>query len=222
MASLEELFAAVQADDADSVREIIARQPGLARERTDTGRSAVLLATYFGASAALAALLESAPALDACEAAAVGDAERLRVLAAEGAPQLRALGADGATPLHFAAFLGHPDCIRLLLEAEVPLDTLSTNENRNTPLHAALAGRAGIESVTELLDAGAPLEAVGAGGYTPLHIAASRGDVAIIRLLVERGAVTDAVMDDGKNAADVAADRDHDQAAAYLASLDSD
>jgi ankyrin repeat protein len=47
------------------------------------------------------------------------------------------------------------------------------------------------------------------GGHTPLHSAAFNGNVAIVRLLLARGADPNAAKDDGKTPLDLARERGH-------------
>ena len=80
------------------------------------------------------------------------------------------LAYDGWTALHLAAFFGHVDAARILLEAGADIQAISANSLRNTPLHAATAGKHA-EVALFLLEQGADPHAVDAGGYTPLRIA---------------------------------------------------
>ena len=109
---------------------------------------------------------------------------------------------DGATPLHVAAQSGFADTAQLLMNAGADV-----NDGERTPLFlAALGGH--VETVDLLLRAGANadgrsahcgalLSAVGGcakeiGGaalrLTPLAIAARRGDAAMVKALLRRGA----------------------------------
>ena len=63
---------------------------------------------------------------------------------------------------------------------------------RETELHKAARAK-DIEKVRSMLHAGAPIdERSRDGGYTPLQIAAARGAVEIVQLLIDSGAVVDA------------------------------
>ena len=59
------------------------------------------------------------------------------------ADDLNAFAYDGWTPLHLAAFFGHLDAARALIDAGADIDAFSRNGLTNTPLHAATAGRHG-------------------------------------------------------------------------------
>jgi ankyrin repeat protein len=103
---------------------------------------------------------------------------------------------DGWTPLHLAAFFGHDDAVRLLIDHGAPLDAHSTNAMRNTPLHAALAGTTLPLLVRRLVFAGADVSARDAAGNTPLHLAASRGNDPLCELFLTRGANVHALSND--------------------------
>jgi len=128
--------------------------------------------------------------LDVFEAAAIGDVDRLRALLDEDPSLATAWSDDGFTPLHFAAFFGHPAAARLLAERGADLEARSTNEQfalDARPLHSAAA--AGEREVCEvLLDAGADVNAVQHRGYTALLEARQSGNEELAQLLLERGA----------------------------------
>jgi uncharacterized protein len=144
--------------------------------------------------------------LDVLEAAAIGELERLRVLLDEDPSLANAWSDDGFTPLHYAAFFGQPEAAKLLIERGADLEARSTNREfalDAAPLHSAVAAheRAAIEV---LLDAGADVNAVQHGGFTPLLEAAQSGQAEVVELLLERGADPDAKLDDGRTATDLA------------------
>jgi ankyrin repeat protein len=135
--------------------------------------------------------------LDVFEAAAIGDVERLRAILDDDPSLVNEWSEDGFTPLHFAAFFGHPAAARLLAERGADLEARSTNEQfalDARPLHSAAA--AGEREVCEvLLDAGADVNAVQHGGYTALLEARQNGNEELAQLLLERGADPTARLD---------------------------
>jgi ankyrin repeat protein len=125
------------------------------------------------------------PELDVFEAAAVGDVERLRVLLDADPALVSAWSVDGFTPLHYAAFFGTSETVRLLAERGADLEAPARNEEiagRARPLHSAVAaGRR--ETVEVLLAAGADPRAQRPGGGTPLEEAELTGRAELAELL---------------------------------------
>ncbi len=213
-----DLLTAIRERNAARVREILSAQPGLAGERPHTGPSALLMACYIGGGE-IADLVKARVQPDSCEAAALGDVEALQRLLDEHPARANARSGDGWTPLHLAGFFGRRAAAELLLARGASLTAISGGAEKNQPLHAALAGACDAAIVRALVAHGADVTAAAASGYTPLHVAASRGNQELVRFLVESGARVDATMDDGKLAADLARDRGHPETAKLLDEL---
>lgn len=182
-----DLFEAIEAGNADLVRSMVADDPDLAASRSGTGVSAVLWARYRNHAAVVDALLAAGPTLDVFDAAALGRLERLTQLVNADPRQADAWSADGFTPVGLAAFFGHPEAVRFLLERGVDVHAVARNAMRVQPLHAATAARSA-ESVRLLLEAGADPDAEQQEGYTALMVARRHDDVAIVELLLAHGA----------------------------------
>ncbi len=212
------LLAAIRSRDSDAVARLIANDPAASSLTGPSGESLVLHACYVGASAIAPALLAQR-ALDAAEAAALGDVAALDTALTYDADSISRRTADGWTPLHLACFFGKEGAAALLIDSGAPLDALSTNATRNTPLHAALAGACVHALVKRLVLAGADVAALGEAGITPLHIAASRGDGALCDLLIARGAKPHAAMTDGTTPAQLATARGHTELAGKLIAI---
>lgn len=207
---------AVKAGDADGLRGILQADPGAAGARGEGGDSPLMMALYHGRRDLADLILSQGRTPDTAEAAALGDADRLRA-ALDAEPDVIGRHThDGWTPLHLAAFFGHADAVRLLLERGADANALSTNPLRNTPLHAALAGPLGMDGLRMLLDAGTDVNAKQHGGYTALHSAAQHGRMEIIDLLLDRGADPDLAADDGRRAIDFAREKGHPHAVEHL------
>jgi len=100
------------------------------------------------------------------------------------------------TPLHYAAFCGLYDIVKVLA-AEHPRDVNSRSFiGEETALH--LTSRVGHIDLTRLLiENGADVAAQAKDGTTPLHRASEWGHVGLARLLVEHGADAAAQSKDG-------------------------
>lgn len=103
---------------------------------------------------------------------------------------------DGKTLLHFAAFGGHLEIVKYLVEKNANLE--AKDALNHTPLHAAsVAGR--LEVVKYLADKNIHLvEEKDNYGLTPLHRAAWQGHVEVVKYLVDKGSCFNTVDYAGK------------------------
>jgi ankyrin repeat protein len=154
----------------------------------------LLEALYRGDEDRFAELLAEDPDLNVFEAAALGRVERLRRLLDEDPALANAFGDDGFQPLGLAAFFGHVEAARLLLEHGADPNTLARNPHiQAAPLHSAVAGenkdaQTRYELAVVLLDNGADPNLRQGDGYSALDAARQNGDEEVERLLSERGA----------------------------------
>lgn len=158
----------VKAGDLGKVRTALADNFLLASQRLPSGESPLMAALYRGHTEIANALIDAGAEIDVFAAAATGRVDDLRRRLDE--ESVNAYAYDGWTPLHLAAFFGHLDAARLLLEAGADVAAVSRNSLSNTALHAATAGRHADVALL-LLKQGANPEALDAGGYTPRQIA---------------------------------------------------
>ena len=206
---------AVKAGDVAKVEALLAADRSLVNAKSDSGESAVLLATYHGHREVAQALLIYGPELNIHEASAVGDVERVRSCL-EAAPGLiNAYSHDGWTPLHLAAFFCHAETAGALVAGGADLHALARNGQANMPLHAAVAGRCK-DVVALLLDEGADVRGRTGSGWTPLHLAAHGGLYEIADLLLDRGADVRAMNDGGDTPLAMAKEQGHQAVADAL------
>lgn len=203
-----EFLDAVKAGDVERVRERLERDPTLARARDETGVSALLLALYHRRGEVAAALRPAASPLDVFEAAAVGDAERLRQLLAAQPDLASAFSPDGFFPLGLSCFFSQPECARILVEAGADVRAAARNPMRVTALHAAAASGQMV-LVELLLERGADPDARQQLGWTALHAAAAHGDAALARALLAHGADPALRNDEGADALALAREKGH-------------
>jgi uncharacterized protein len=135
-----------------------------------------------GAAARLAAGRE----LDIFDAAALGDADRVRALLDKDSALAQAWSDDGFTALHLAAFLGGQAATHVLVEGGADVNAVARNEMKVQPLHSAAASGSS-ETCELLLLAGADPNGRQHGGWTPLDEALITKNERLERLLRERG-----------------------------------
>src|SRR5213592_190487 len=201
---------------ADKVRTILDRNPLLLRMRTPNG-TLVLTAIYNGAAASLRLLLERTPedALGIHEAAATGNARRLKTILGQSRTRVNAANPEGFTPLGLAGFFGHLDAAKVLLENGADVKATSPSRFANTALDAAVAGNR-TDVVKVLLAAHGNPNVRSEGNATPLHKAAQHGNLAIVEMLVAAGADVKAVRDGGIKPIDDAEKKGHADVVSFL------
>ena len=213
-----ELFTAIKGGDKAAVERLLERERTLVDSRDEKGLSPLLVALYYGENDIATAILARGPQLTVFEAAAAGDAARVREIVGRDRVQASAIAPDGFSPLGLAAFFKRREVVRYLLEAGADL-RLASRQGGFTPLHSAVATEAGavdIEIVRMLLDKGADPNAKGQSGSTPLHTVGYTGDRASLELLMKHRGDPAIKNNDGKTAADIARERGHQEIADLL------
>jgi len=123
---------------------------------------------------------------------------------------------DGCTCLMIAAWSGHLDISRLLIDKGAQVEAKSSYGR--TPLHLA-AEEGHVEIVRLLCDHGADVEARNISGFRPLHYAAYNGHISVVKELIEeRNAQINARDYDGRMALRWARRSNNPIIAAYLIS----
>jgi ankyrin repeat protein len=183
----DEIINAAKEGDTGKLATLIAQNPSLVNARAASGETPLMAALYRGHQGCVEACVAAGAALDIFAAAALGRMDALEAALAAVPPPVNAVAYDGWTPLHLAAFFGHPAAAERLLQAGADLQAISQNALRNTPLHAAVAG-GHVDVSLLLIEAGAAVDVQDAGGHTPLHIAAEGGYVPVAKALIARGA----------------------------------
>ncbi len=218
MANLKSFQESVKKGDLPAVKAAVAENPLLADTANESGQTAYLLAKYYRQEKTAAFLLEFRPNLGFFEACVAGQTDKVMNQIRENAALLETHNADGWTPLHLAAFFGHPELAQALLYRGASVDARSTNAMRNTPLHAAAAGGK-TNLVKLLLEHGADVNARQEGGWTALHAAAQTGNRPMVEALIAGGADLQARAANNQSPLDLALLKGHREMVALLEEL---
>jgi ankyrin repeat protein len=141
-----------------------------------------------------------------CETAKHGNVEAAAVLLDAKADTAARCREIGLTPLHIAALEGKTDVVKLLIERGANINAL--NGWQQTPLHQATM-HGNIAAMKLLIAAHADLEVHDNHAYTPLLAAVEQGGADGLRLLLEAGANPNASLKSGRQAVDVAIEKQH-------------
>ncbi|MEO8256454.1 MAG: ankyrin repeat domain-containing protein [Acidobacteriota bacterium] len=209
-----DLFAAIKAGEFERVKALVTADPTLVNQRSGTGASAILTAVYHQQKEIANLLVARGTTLTLFEACAAGEFDRVERLLEPGAA-VNAYSDDGWTPLHLAAFFGHPKVAELLLAHGAEVTAPSRNATANTPLHAALAANQTLVAGL-LIGAGADLNAADAAGSRPLHLAAANNSLDVMKTLIAQGADISVSNRDGLTPLALAQSRHHKEAVALL------
>lgn len=214
MKTATDFWGAIASGDLTQIQELLKDDGSLASARNDKGISAVMIAMYHRRPDIAGALAAAGAPLDLMELIALGLIDAVAgALEEEGAMNVKS--PDGFYPVHYAAFFGRADIMKLLLERGADPNVVAENAMKVQPLHSAVAVRC-MECVRLLLAAGVAVNAKQEGGWTALQAAAKHGDLELIDLLLVSGADPLQVADSGQNAIDLARADGHTEAADRL------
>jgi ankyrin repeat protein len=206
MEPAQEIFDVIRTGDKARLEELLAAHPAVVDARNELGHSPVLIAQYHHKADLVAVLLAAGPTLDVFDAASVGRTNRVAELLDADPALVNAYSRDGFFPLGLAAFFGHSETVRLLLERGADVAQVAKNPMRIQALHAAVGGPSR-EAVLLILEAGAPINAQQHKGWTALHEVVNKQDVELTRYFLAHGADPKVQNDEGKSPIGLAADK---------------
>jgi ankyrin repeat protein len=215
----QQLIQAIVGNDAFRVKALLSEEPGLIKARDPEGRTPILLSLYFGHEELARLVRELAQGVDLFEAAALGDLESLNGHLERSKDVANAVAPDGFGPLGLASFFGRFEAAEILLDAGADPNTPASNPAKVSPIHSAAAHRDKERSFLLcrlLLERGADPNVAQAGGWTPLHQAATQGKREVVDLLLAHGASPGAVSDDDRTPAQMAEVKGHKEIQALL------
>jgi ankyrin repeat protein len=189
----DDYYRAIRANDLTLLDSLIAKGDVNTKDRH--GATPLMYAAAVGSAEAVKALLAKgadAKAKNAFDATAlmwgVANLEKVRMLVDAGA-DVNAHSKQGMTPLLIAANnAGSAEIVRLLLAKGA--DPKATDDGGTTLLAAATAND--LDMVRLFIERGVDVNGADAKGDTPLQFAASNGNLAMVKLLLNKGAAVDA------------------------------
>jgi ankyrin repeat protein len=181
------LMEAARSGSADAVRALLAGGAAVNGQERDRGQTALMWAVARRHPVVVRVLLDHG-----ADVHARTRSRPLTVMLDQGPRRTvktamqdaRQIEAGGSTALLFAAQAGDAESARLLLAAGANVNDTAA-DGRSALVLAAFAGHPSVAAV--LIDHGADPNTAGAG-YTALHAAVLRGDLATVRALLARGA----------------------------------
>ena len=215
MANKTDLQEAIQNGQLERVKDILQSQPELVEAETEQGVPLTLWAAYYRQPAVFQYLIEKKPSLSFFEVIAAGKLEKVQAALQKNAQYLNAFSSDGFTGLTLACYFNQEAVAEFLIDRGADVNLASNNHMRVAPLHSAIAVQ-NVSLVGKLLAKGAEVNKTQTAGVNALHSAAHRGQVEMIKLLLQYGADPSLKTEDGKTALDFAKADEHEAAAAVL------
>jgi ankyrin repeat protein len=206
---------AIKAGNAEDVARIIRDNPAALRMRDASGASPLLTAIYYQKPDIAKMIADAVGDIDVFEAAALGRADRIKELLRGDTALASAYSPDGFPLVGLAAFFGHLEAVKVLIDAGADIHAAATNAFKVQAIHAAVASK-NLDIVRAVLDAGADPNAAQQQDFRPIHEAGSSGNRDLAELLMKHGADPTVKNDEGKTAIALAREKGHADFADWL------
>ncbi|PRP84076.1 ankyrin repeat-containing protein [Planoprotostelium fungivorum] len=142
-----------------------------------------------------------------------GLTNRVQALVDQDPTVVHLLDSNSSTPLHHAAYRGHVDCARILIDNGALVD--ASDKDKCTPLHnASYMGK--LDMISFLIEKGANVDHKDIDRSTPLHKASFAGHLECARLLIHSNCSIDESDNEGITALQKATYNDHNQTLSFL------
>jgi ankyrin repeat protein len=187
-AELPPIHQAASEGNIDRVRELLDSNPTLIESRDEGGRTPLRAAVFCGHTYIVLLLLKRGAKAELPpihQAVLDGNIERVRELLDGNPTLIESWDEVGRTPLRTAAFCGHTDIVRLLLDRGANIEAATTG---GWPPLLTAAQNGHTDTVRLLLYKGAKIETANSHGGTPLLYAAQQKHLEIVKLLAIQGA----------------------------------
>ena len=191
----KQFFDAIKKGDVAEVKELLKRDPSLAKASDEKGRTAILFSVYAKHKDIAELLIASGVEPNIFEAAATGRIALVKELLKQDPNLIHAYSPDGWTALHLN--FNNLGIAKLLIDSGADLNLNSKNKLNATPLQGAAAFN-WIELAKLYLSRGANVNCRSEEGGSPLHEAAANGFLEFARLLIDNGADVNQRDDNGK------------------------
>lgn len=200
------------------LEDLIVQHPAVLDATNEQGQSGFMLIAYSFQSNLLQKAQALKKAFTLYEAVVAGRLAEVQQIITAQPSLINEYSPDGFTAISLAAYLGQKEVVDYLLQHNADPNKKANNGSKVNALHAALAyNDTGICEL--LLKHGANVNMPQSQGIMPLHSAAHRGNLEMVKLLVRHQAAIQAKTQDGKTALDFAEKDEHQEVVAYLQSL---
>jgi ankyrin repeat protein len=202
-----DILNAIKTGSVDDAVRMLGENPELVYQKDESGLHPLMMALYYGQQEIAEQLRAAMDTVNIWEAAALGELDTVKDLAASDPAAKDAAAPDGFTPLGLAAFFGQAAALTWLLEAGADPNVPSENQMAVYPINSAAANRnqeTALQLVQILAANGADVNAAQHSGWTPLHQAAAHGFEHLVEFLLEHSADKSLKSEDGRTAADMA------------------
>ena len=220
------LTRAAEQGENDIIRFALASGANVDAYDPESGKTPLILAAERGHVSSVALLIERGARVDRKStedwtplvyAAARGQPQVARLLIGAGANVEVREPSGGYTPLMIAALLGQADLIAPLIDAGANVSARGHQTGATAlAVAASSASSDALDTMAELMIAGASLDARDDSGATPLIAATKAGNANAVNLLLSAGADPLAADGDGNDAAHYARERGNDDILALL------